>query len=126
MPSERRKSLRNLLGLPLRVRGFLADGSTWEEVSTTVDVSAAGACFTLTHEADLGQVLLLSLPLPKRLRQFDLNDTSYRVYSLVRGVRRKGDQTRVGVMFFGKEPPRGPLPAAHGLPGQPPGAPGPA
>jgi hypothetical protein len=107
MPTERRKNLRNPLGLPLRVRGFLADGSTWEELSTTVDVSSDGACFTLTHEAELGQVLLLSLPLPKRLRQFDLDDANYRVYSLVRGVRRKGDQVRVGVMFFGQHPPRG-------------------
>ena len=47
------------------------------------------------------------LPLPKRLRQYDLNDASYRVYSLVRGVRRRADQPRVGVMFFGKFPPRG-------------------
>ena len=72
-----------------------------------MDVSAGGACFPLSHEAELGQVLLLSLALPKRLRQYDLNDASYRVYSLVRGVRRRADQPRVGVMFFGKYPPRG-------------------
>ena len=34
-------------------------------------------------------------------------DASYRVYSLVRSVRRRGDQPRIGVMFFGKQPPRG-------------------
>jgi hypothetical protein len=107
MPTERRKNLRNLLALPLRVQGFLADGTTWEEVTTTVDVSAGGACFPLGREAELGQVLLLSLPLPKRLRQYDVVDATYRVYALVRGVRRRGEQTRVGVMFFGKHPPRG-------------------
>jgi hypothetical protein len=104
---ERRKNLRQNLAIPVRVQGFLADGSTWEEITTTVDVSAGGACFSLTHEAELGQVLLLSLPLPKRLRQYDLNDVSYRVYTLVRGVRRRADLPRVGVMFFGKHPPRG-------------------
>jgi hypothetical protein len=104
---ERRKEIRVGLAIPMRVQGFLAEGGTWEEIATTVDVSQGGACFPLTHEAELGQVLLLSLPMPKRLRQYDLNDASYRVYSLVRGVRRRADQPRVGVMFFGKYPPRG-------------------
>jgi hypothetical protein len=107
MASERRKSLRLGLAIPVRVQGFLADGETWEEFSTTDDVSAGGACFALGHEVDLGQVLRLSLGLPKRLRQFDLNDTTYSVYALVRGQRRRTDQVRVGVMFFGKYPPRG-------------------
>ncbi len=107
MPTERRKNPRLGLAIPLRVQGFLADGTTWEEITTTVDVSSGGACFPLSHEAELGQVLLLSLALPKRLRQYDLNDASYRVYTLVRGVRRRADQPRVGVMFFGKYPPRG-------------------
>jgi hypothetical protein len=107
MPTERRKNDRLGLAIPARVQGFFADSSTWEEITTTIDVSQGGACFPLTHEVELGQVLLLSLPLPKRLRQYDLNDVSYRVYTLVRGVRRRADQPRVGVMFFGKFPPRG-------------------
>jgi hypothetical protein len=107
MPTERRKNPRLGLAIPLRVQGFLADSSIWEELSTTSDVSVAGACFPLSHEVELGQVVLLSLALPKRLRQYDLNDASYRVYALVRGVRRRLDQPRVGVMFFGKYPPRG-------------------
>ncbi len=104
---ERRKILRQNLAIPLRVRGFLADGSTWEEMTTTVDVASGGFSFALSHEVELGQVLLLALPLPKRLRQYDLNDVTYRVYTLVRGVRRRADQPRVGVMFFGRYPPRG-------------------
>jgi hypothetical protein len=107
MPTERRKNPRHGLAIPTKVQGFLADGSTWDEMTSTVDVSAGGACFNLTHEAELGQVLLLTLGLPKRLRQYDLMDASYRVYTLVRGVRRRADQRRVGVMFFGKQPPRG-------------------
>ncbi len=107
MPTERRKNPRLGLAIPVRVQGFLAEGGTWDEMTTTIDVSPGGACFPLTHEAELGQVLLLTLGLPKRLRQFDLMDASYRVYTLVRGVRRRGEQPRVGVMFFGKYPPRG-------------------
>ncbi len=106
MSNERRKTLRQNLGIPVRVQGFLADGGTWEELTTTLDVSYGGACFPLGHEAELGQVLLLSLALPKRLRQFDLTASIYRVYTLVRGVRRRDERPRVGVMFFGKYPPR--------------------
>jgi hypothetical protein len=91
----------------VRVQGFLSDGGTWEEICNTDDVSAGGASFTIMRTVELGQVLHLSLNLPKRLRQYDLNDVSYRVYSLVRGITRKGEQSRVGVMFFGKFPPRG-------------------
>jgi hypothetical protein len=107
MPTERRKNPRLGLAIPARIQGFLADGSIWDEMTTTIDVSSGGACFPLSHAAELGQVLLLTLALPKRLRQFDLTEASYRVYTLVRGVRRRGEQPRVGVMFFGKQPPRG-------------------
>ncbi len=107
MPSERRKNPRHGLAIPTRVQGFLADGSIWDEMTTTIDVSSSGACFGLTHEAELGQVLLLTLALPTRLRQHDITDTTYRIYTLVRGVWRRADQRRVGVMFFGKYPPRG-------------------
>jgi hypothetical protein len=61
----------------------------------------------VTRTVALGQVLYLALPLPKRLRQFDLNDASYRVYALVRGIEHGTGRARIGVMFFGKFPPRG-------------------
>ncbi len=107
MADERRKNPRLGLAIPVRVQGFLASAETWEEMTTTGDVSSGGACFSLQHEVELGQVLLLSLALPRRLRQFDLADSSYRVYSLIRGVRRHLQPAQVGVMFFGKFPPRG-------------------
>jgi len=93
--------------MPVRVTGWEADGSTWEEMTTTDDLSLGGAGFLVKRDAELGQVLFLILPMPKRLRQYDLNDASYRVYALVRGIRHQHDGHRVGVMFFGKFPPRG-------------------
>jgi hypothetical protein len=68
MDKDRRKKARLTLALPVRVQGFLEAGATWEEMTTTTDVSPAGACFPLVHPVELGQVLLLRLPLPKRLR----------------------------------------------------------
>jgi hypothetical protein len=107
MSAERRKNARLGLAIPVRVQGYRGDGSTWEEFTTTDDVSLGGSCFALSHEVELGQILFLSLALPRRLRQFDLQDATYRIYTLARSVRRRPDQPRVGVMFFGKYPPRG-------------------
>ena len=107
MSAERRKNARLGLAIPVRTQGYRADGSTWEEFSTTDDVSLGGICFPLTHEVELGQILSLTLALPRRLRQYDLTEASYHVYTLVRSVRRRPDRPRVGVMFFGKYPPRG-------------------
>src|SRR5512140_2274960 len=107
MVGERRKNPRLGLAIPVRVEGFLAGGEGWQELASTTDVSSGGACFALSHPVELGQVLLLSLALPKRLRQYDHAEQTYRVYSLVRGVHRHLERPRVGVMFFGKFAPRG-------------------
>lgn len=104
---ERRQSIRMGLALPMRVQGFEADGSTWEEDTTTDDISQGGCSFSVSRRVELGQVLLLFIPLPKRLRQYDPNETSYRVYALVRRLLHRPQRPRVGVMFFGKSPPQG-------------------
>ncbi len=104
---NRRKDERLTLAIPVRVQGYLAGGATWEELSTTIDVSQRGACFALNRPIELGHVLRLTLPLPKRLRSFDTSDTSYRVYSLVRFVQQRSAPPHVGVLFFGQYPPRG-------------------
>jgi hypothetical protein len=101
--------------IPVRVQGREADGHTWEEISACEDASAGGVGLLLKRAVVLGQVLHLSLPLPQRFRQYDLTDPSYRTYSLVRNVRpAPGGATRIGVVFLGKQPPRG----AHALPGE--------
>jgi hypothetical protein len=105
--AERRKSYRMGMALSVRVTGFGDDGAAWEEVSSTEDVSQGGLSLCLNRRVELGQVLALSLPMPKRLRDFDLNEEAYRVYGLVRGIVHKEDRERVGLMFFGKYPPRG-------------------
>ena len=105
--AERRKAYRLGMALPVRVTGFSDQGAAWEEVSSTEDLSQSGLSLPLTRRVELGQLLALSLPMPKRLREFDLNDETYRVYGLVRGIVHKEDRERVGVMFFGKYPPKG-------------------
>jgi hypothetical protein len=104
---ERRKHTRVEIGLPVRVQGRAPDGDTGAEMSTTEDTSAGGIAFHLKRTARIGQVMHVSLPFPKRLRKYDLNEASYRSYVLVRNAKHTADGTRVGVMFLGKSPPRG-------------------
>jgi hypothetical protein len=54
-----------------------------------------------------GNVLVASMPLPKRFRRYDLTEASYRTYALVRHAVSDPTGFRVGVMFLGKTPPRG-------------------
>jgi hypothetical protein len=103
---ERRQNARIGITLPVRIQGHGA-GEDWTEMSTVKDASPGGAAFLLRHKVDRGEVLLLSLPLPKRFRAFDPTEPSYHVYALVRDVQTESGGVRVGVMFLGKHPPRG-------------------
>src|SRR4029453_8938941 len=82
-------------------------GSVWEEMSTLENVSASGAAFHVRHLVARGNVLVASMPLPKRFRRYDLTEASYRTYALVRHVVPDPTGYRVGAMFLGKTPPRG-------------------
>lgn len=105
--------------LAARVQGRDPDGTKWEEMTACEDASAGGVALILKRGARVGQVLYLTLPLPPRFRQYDLTDSSYRVYGLVRG-KRPGN--RYGLLFLGKHPPRGTESLPSGLflmPGDP-------
>jgi PilZ domain len=103
---KRRRETRKEIDLPVHVHGYDASGAPWEEVSHTLDVASGGLAFFLKRKVAVGQVLHVSLPLPKNLRRFDLAEPSYRAYALVRDVTYPSE-TRVGVMLLGKNPPRG-------------------
>ena len=107
MASERRKSRRMRLSLPVRVQGHTAEGVAWEEMTTCADTSHGGASFNLKHACFTGQVLFLSLPLPKDFRSYSLSDASYNTYALVRSVMAAWPAGRIGVMFLGRTAPKG-------------------
>ena len=105
--TERRQSARMSLSMPVRVLGHDTAGASWEEMASVRDASPSGVALNLRHPITRGQVLLLTLPLPKRFRRYDLGDASYRIYGLVRSVQPDSGQARVGIMFLGRHPPRG-------------------
>lgn len=91
--------------IPVRVQGHTH--SAWEEMTSSDDTSFGGASFLLKHAVEIGNCLLLDLPLPKSFRRHAWTDPNYRIYALVRTVAHIEEGYRVGVMFFGKNPPRG-------------------
>jgi hypothetical protein len=95
------------LSVPVRVQGFTPEGSGWEEMTTCEDASHGGASFNLQHASFPGQVLLLSLPLPKNFRKDASAEPSYTTYALVRSVLAAWPKGRIGVMFLGRTPPKG-------------------
>jgi hypothetical protein len=105
--SNRRSDERLGVQLPVRVQGFDPTGARWEEMTTGEDISSGGAAFIVKHTVAKGQALVLSLPLPKRYRTFDLTTPSYRVFALVRKVEAAEGGFRIGLMFIGKTPPKG-------------------
>jgi hypothetical protein len=96
------------MNVAARVLGHDPDGTPWEEMTTTDDASYGGASFPLRHAHGVGQVLLFSAPLPRNFRRYDLAETSYKTYALIRNTRTADNGDRVvGVMFLGRVPPKG-------------------
>jgi hypothetical protein len=104
---ERRRETRMSLRLPVRVQGHDAQNQAWEEMAAMENTSFGGAAMRMKRPVVRGQVLSLSLPLPKHFRHYDLSEAFYRVYALVRHIAPATGELRVGVLFLGKSPPKG-------------------
>ena len=105
--AERRRETRMALRLPVRVQGHDARNQPWEEMAAMENTSFGGGAMRMKRPVVRGQVLSLSLPLPKHFRRYDLSEAFYRVYALVRHTAADGGEQRVGVLFLGKSPPKG-------------------
>jgi hypothetical protein len=60
--SERRRSPRSLLDMPLVVRGLSAEKKPFQEETFTISVNAHGALIALSTRVAVGQALLLMDP----------------------------------------------------------------
>lgn len=99
------------LKLPVRVRCRETQDLEWTEITRLIDVTPFGAGFTLKRPVEKGRLLHMTIPMPRQLRVFDHVEDQYRVWALVRYVRRiestgETQQFEVGVAFVGKQPPR--------------------
>ena len=106
-PSERRRERRARSARSSSTRPTTPTAPPSRTARRLCDASTRGASFLIDQRLDPGRVLHLAAPLPRRFRTFDEGTPSYFVYALVRHVEPVDERWRVGVMFFGKQPPKG-------------------
>jgi PilZ domain len=102
---KRRRAERIALTMPVRVEGKKNAQDSWSEISRFQTVSPFGAGFILQRQVYVGQLVLLTAPLPQKLRRFDYSEQQYRVWGLVRHCNLNESIYEVGVAFLGKHPP---------------------
>jgi hypothetical protein len=97
--------------LPVRVSCRESEDHEWVEITRLIEVTPFGAGLTIQRPTEPGRLLHLTLPMPRQLRCFDYVEDQYRVWALVRYVRRTGaageagTRYEIGVAFVGKHPP---------------------
>ncbi len=106
---EERRAERLLTPLPVRVETHEPQHKVWREVTHLKSVSDIGAGFYLNRFFEIGQLLLLAIPLEKKLRRYDRDAQEYCVWGIVRHCYKtsvgKSSVYHIGVAFTGKEPP---------------------
>jgi len=102
-----RREERLALLMPVKVRTHAPNGDVCEEEGLMQDVCSGGMAFRARLPLRKGQVVHLSAPVPKTMRNYGTDSAAYQVYAIVRNILVDDEGCRVGVMFFGREPPRG-------------------
>lgn len=105
--ANRRRYTRVKIAIPVRVAGHTRDGRAWEEIASTEDASLRGLSFRVTTRVEQGELLHLTLPMPRQLRLYDDSESTYSIYGVVRSVLALSGGQSARVRFLGKRPPRG-------------------
>jgi hypothetical protein len=99
--TDRRRAQRLVLRLPVRVT---SEDGTWQEVTTSQDVSRLGVKLSLSRVVEAGTLIRLELPLPKDLRLHSQSEMVYLVDAIVRHSTESGARNVVGVEFLSEAP----------------------
>lgn len=108
---ENRQIQRISMSLPIQVEIRLDQKKIWEETTYIKDVSSFGAGFFLSRPITRGRLIKLNVSMPCKLRLYDLSDTQYNIWGVVRrcipiNSGSKGEPFySIGVGFIGKFPP---------------------
>lgn len=106
---QNRRIQRIALPLPVRVEVRVEKDSSWYEITRLSDVSAFGCGFMLKRPLKRGRLALLTIPMPRQLRNFDHAEPQYRVWGLTRRCIPTGSALKpeyaIGIAFIGKSPP---------------------
>ncbi len=108
-PETRRRCPRIPMRLPTVISFRPSERSVLRELTSSISVSPYGASFHIRRRFEPGQVIHISLPLPREMRKFDESAEEFTTYAVVRYCRavvlNQTQANQVGVAFIGKEPP---------------------
>ncbi len=108
---DQRRIQRIALTLPVKIEGKDSNAEAWQEITRLRDISAFGAGFKLKRPVKRGRLLLVTLPMPRKMRCYDYLESQYRIWAIVRRcVKTEGKEDEgkylVGVAFIGRVPPK--------------------
>jgi len=97
------------VSLPVKIEAHTPENNVWREVSHIESVSTSNAEFYLTRPLEVGQLILLKMPVKKALRRYDFEKAQYHVWGIVRSCtetpRHNLSRYHFSVAFIGQEPP---------------------
>ncbi len=100
---------RIMISLPVKVEAQTDVDEFWREISHIESVTKISADFYLTRPCEVGQLLLLKMPIRKDLRLYDFDKENYCIWGIVRAcnpaLRDNFQGFYVSVAFIGPQPP---------------------
>ena len=104
--TDRRRTMRHTITLPVQVTGFDSGKRQWHEVAETVNVSSIGVALRMSKRVMVGDLLHIEVPIPARLRQDRQSSQTYKSYATVQYVEVRADGRQiVRLQFVGEEIP---------------------
>ena len=97
---QTRSSPRIPIQIPIFVRGFEADGPGFIELTKTLNISARGACITLSHPLRPNQVVQLTIPAPAPAASSLIPSETPPIMAKVRRIDTLGDMRIFGLEFL--------------------------
>ncbi len=108
---ENRKIQRVAMQLPMKVEVQIDRKKNWEEITRLKDVSVFGTGFVLSRPVKRGRLVHLTIPMPRKLRNYDYAEAQYKVWGIVRRCIKtteaitNHEKYAIGVGFIGRKPP---------------------
>ncbi|MEW6734441.1 MAG: protein phosphatase 2C domain-containing protein [Acidobacteriota bacterium] len=92
--------------IAIEVRSVNSEAGNFAEQCETLQLSKVDASFLLNRSVNIDDLLHISLPMPRELRLFDLDEPLYQIYVQVRKISRQANGNYlVRVAFISKDNP---------------------
>ena len=108
---ESRKTRRISIQLPIKIEVSVDKKVKWDEITRIRDVSVFGIGFISSRPVKRGRLIYMTIPMPRKLRNFDFAESQYKLWGIVRRCIKireaisNAEKYSIGVGFIGKKPP---------------------